>query len=135
VLDLIGGGALEDAPKQVKDVSRIASIIDPQTVLNLGGRYVFVRPEREHLDALRRLVDDGKLRVHIAETFPRPDRRRPPGVRGGSHARQDRRHALSQSPNARALRSTSVGHSMAAASALSETCLTSRTGTPNAWHA
>ena len=69
MLDLIGGDALEDAPNQVKDVSRIASIIDPQTVLDLGGRYVFVRPEREHLDVLRRLVDEGRLRVHLAETF------------------------------------------------------------------
>lgn len=70
VLDLVGGEALEDAPKQVKDVSRVVSIIDAQTVLGLGGRYVFVRPERDHLDALARLVDDGRLRVEVGERFP-----------------------------------------------------------------
>lgn len=70
VLDLIGGEALEDAPRQVKDPSRIASIIDAQTVLGLGGRYVFVRPERDHLHALAALVDAGRLRVDIAEVFP-----------------------------------------------------------------
>ncbi len=70
VLDLVGGEALEDAPKQVKDVSRIASIVDAQTVLALGGRYVFVRPEREHLDALAGLADSGHLKVDVAETFP-----------------------------------------------------------------
>ncbi len=70
VLDLVGGEALEDAPKQVADTGRVASIIDPQTVLGLGGHYVFVRPDRAQLDALAGLVADGKLRVELAETFP-----------------------------------------------------------------
>jgi NADPH:quinone reductase-like Zn-dependent oxidoreductase len=69
VLDLIGGDALEDAPKQVKGGSRIVSIIDPDTVLELGGRYVFVRPDRDCLAALAQLVEDGHVKVHIAETF------------------------------------------------------------------
>ncbi len=70
VLDLVGGDALKDAPRQVKDTSRVASVIEADTVLELGGRYVFVRPERDHLDALARLMDDGALRVQIAERFP-----------------------------------------------------------------
>jgi NADPH:quinone reductase-like Zn-dependent oxidoreductase len=70
VLDLVGGEALEDAPKQVKDTARIASVIDPQTVQRMGGRYVFVRPEREHLDALARLAEEQLLRVDVAETLP-----------------------------------------------------------------
>jgi NADPH:quinone reductase-like Zn-dependent oxidoreductase len=70
VLDLVGGDALADAPVQVKDPRRITSVIDPQTVLGLGGRYVFVRPERDHLDALAHLVADGSLRVDVAERFP-----------------------------------------------------------------
>jgi len=69
VLDLVGGDALEDAPNQVRGGSRIASIIDPDTVLGLGGRYVFVRPDRDGLAALTQLVDDGRLRVTVAETF------------------------------------------------------------------
>lgn len=70
VLDLAGGEALSDAPHQVKDGHRIASIVDAQTVRELGGHYVFVRPERAHLDALAELVSAGHLRVEIAETFP-----------------------------------------------------------------
>ncbi len=70
VLDLIGGDALSDAPEQVKDSARIASVIDAQTVLELGGKYVFVRPERDHLDELAKLVDAGKLRVEVAEELP-----------------------------------------------------------------
>ena len=69
VLDLVGGDALEDAPRQVKDPARIASVVDAQTVLGFGGRYVFVRPERDHLDALARLVDEGRLRVTVDRTF------------------------------------------------------------------
>jgi NADPH:quinone reductase-like Zn-dependent oxidoreductase len=69
VLDLIGGDALEDAPAQVGDTARVVSIVDAATVLAMGGRYVFVRPEREHLDALAALVDGGKLSVTVAETF------------------------------------------------------------------
>jgi NADPH:quinone reductase-like Zn-dependent oxidoreductase len=70
VLDLVGGDALADAPKQVEDPRRIASVIEPDTVLDLGGRYVFVRPERDHLDALTRLVDEGRLQVEVAATYP-----------------------------------------------------------------
>ena len=70
VLDLIGGDALDDTPRQVKDTSRIVSVIDAQKVRELGGRYVFVRPERDHLDALAALAEDGRLRVGVARTFP-----------------------------------------------------------------
>jgi NADPH:quinone reductase-like Zn-dependent oxidoreductase len=70
VLDLVGGDALTDAPNQVKDTSRVASIIDAATVLEMGGRYVFVRPERAHLDELARLADEGKLRVEVADQLP-----------------------------------------------------------------
>lgn len=70
VVDLIGGDALEDAPGQVNDVARVASVVDAETVLGFGGRYVFVRPERDHLDALRELAESGQLRVDLAETYP-----------------------------------------------------------------
>ena len=69
VLDLIGGDALEDAPAQVRDKSRIASVIDADTVRGLGGTYVFVRPEREHLATLARFVDQGNLKVRVDRTF------------------------------------------------------------------
>jgi len=73
VLDLVGGDALTDAPHQVKDPTRIASVIDPPTVLGMDGRYVIVRPDRGHLDALATLVDEGRLRVTVARTFDLDD--------------------------------------------------------------
>jgi NADPH:quinone reductase-like Zn-dependent oxidoreductase len=69
VLDLVGGEALADAPKQVRDSARIASVIDP-SVRDLGGRYVFVRPEQHDLEELGRMADAGQLRVPIAKAFP-----------------------------------------------------------------
>jgi NADPH:quinone reductase-like Zn-dependent oxidoreductase len=68
VLDLVGGDTLADAPKQVRDVSRLASVVDP-SVNDMGGRYVFVRPEHEHLEELARMADAGQLRVPIAKAF------------------------------------------------------------------
>ena len=69
VLDLIGGDALADAPKQVRDRARIASVVDP-VVREMGGRYVFVRPDVHDLEELARMADDGQLRVPIAKAFP-----------------------------------------------------------------
>jgi NADPH:quinone reductase-like Zn-dependent oxidoreductase len=69
VLDLVGGDALADAPRQVRDASRIASVVDP-AVNGMGGRYVFVRPDRHDLEELGRMADAGQLRVAIARAFP-----------------------------------------------------------------
>jgi NADPH:quinone reductase-like Zn-dependent oxidoreductase len=69
VLDLVGGDTLADAPKQVRDPARIASIVDP-AVRDLGGRYVFVRPDTHDLEELARMTDAGQLRVAIARAFP-----------------------------------------------------------------
>ena len=69
VLDLVGGDTLADAPKQVGDPARIASVVDPG-VLELGGRYVFVRPDSHDLEELGRMADAGQLRVPIAKAFP-----------------------------------------------------------------
>jgi len=73
VLDLVGGDALTDAPRQVSGGTRIASVIDPDTVRGLGGTYVFVRPDRDTLDALRELVEDGHVRVVLSGVFDLDD--------------------------------------------------------------
>jgi NADPH:quinone reductase-like Zn-dependent oxidoreductase len=73
VVDLIGGDALADAPQQVRDTARVASVVEDEAVLAMGGHYVFVRPEAAHLDELRALVDAGQLRVDLAATYPLDD--------------------------------------------------------------
>jgi NADPH:quinone reductase-like Zn-dependent oxidoreductase len=71
VLDL-SGADLDTTPDVLADGSegRVASIVDGATVKQLGGHYVFVRPDADDLDALARLFDDGTLTVEIAATFP-----------------------------------------------------------------
>jgi NADPH:quinone reductase-like Zn-dependent oxidoreductase len=69
VVDFIGGQALADSPEVVKDPARIASVVDPATVLGFGGRYVFVRPNPEQLAELSEKVDAGRLRIEVARTF------------------------------------------------------------------
>jgi NADPH:quinone reductase-like Zn-dependent oxidoreductase len=69
VFDLVGGDTLADAPRQVRDPSRIVSAVDP-AVRDLGGRYMFVRPDQHDLEELARMADAGQLRVPIAKAFP-----------------------------------------------------------------
>ncbi|MGY2082815.1 NADP-dependent oxidoreductase [Blastococcus sp. SYSU DS0539] len=86
VLDLVGGDTLADAPNQVRDRSRIASVVDP-SVNELGGRYVFVRPEHADLEELGRMADAGQLRVPIAKAFPLADLVEAHRLVAGGHVR------------------------------------------------
>src|SRR5687768_980671 len=56
VFDLVGGDTLAHAAKLVRDRARIASIVDT-AVLELGGRYIFVRPDQHDLEELGRMAD------------------------------------------------------------------------------
>ena len=86
VLDLVGGDTLADAPKQVRDRARIASVVDP-VVNEMGGRYVFVRPEHAHLEELGRMADAGQLRVPIARAFPLEQTAEAQELVAGGHVR------------------------------------------------
>ncbi len=86
VLDLVGGDTLADAPKQVRDRARITSVVDP-VVNEMGGRYVFVRPEHEHLEELARMADAGQLRVPIAKAFPLAETAAAQELVAGGHVR------------------------------------------------
>ncbi|PRX97392.1 NADPH:quinone reductase-like Zn-dependent oxidoreductase [Allonocardiopsis opalescens] len=69
VLDSVGGETLEDSAGLLAASGRLVSIADPG-VNGMGGRYVFVRPDTADLTALGALVDEGKLTVEVAATFP-----------------------------------------------------------------
>lgn len=70
VLDLVGGEALDVSPQVLADGGRVASVTDPVKVRELGGSYWFVRPDADDLATLARLVDEGRLTVHVERTFP-----------------------------------------------------------------
>jgi NADPH:quinone reductase-like Zn-dependent oxidoreductase len=70
ILDLVGGEALEASPDLLAEGGRLASVLNPSRVAELGGGYWFVRPDAEDLRALGGFVDEGRLRVHLERTFP-----------------------------------------------------------------
>jgi NADPH:quinone reductase-like Zn-dependent oxidoreductase len=74
VLDL-NGSDLATSPDLLSDTSfgRIASVIDPGTVKEMGGHYTFVHPDVADLDALTQLIDSGQIDVEVAETFALAD--------------------------------------------------------------
>lgn len=73
VLDLVGGEALAGSPALLRDGGRLASVIDPGKVKELGARYVVVRPDGTALRTLAEAVDDGRLRVIAQEVLPLAD--------------------------------------------------------------
>lgn len=70
IIDLVGGPALDATPELGTDQVRLIGVANPDRVKELGGRYIFVRPNAEQLAELGRLAADGSLRVHVRETFP-----------------------------------------------------------------
>ncbi|CAN5899270.1 hypothetical protein BH20ACT6_BH20ACT6_16080 [soil metagenome] len=87
IIDLVGGDALADTPKLLADGGRVASVIDPEEVASVDGRYVFVRPDA---DMLGRLLTWSPT-VRCASTSPRRSRsigrvRRWPAARRGTYA-------------------------------------------------
>lgn len=68
-LDLVGGDAVSQSQQLGVPARRIASVADP-AVNQIGGSYVFVRPNSSDLAALVDLVEAGKVTVEVAETFP-----------------------------------------------------------------
>ncbi|WP_092600583.1 NADP-dependent oxidoreductase [Actinopolyspora xinjiangensis] len=69
-VDMAGGTALRETPGILRDSTRHASVEDPETVLQQGGHYVFVRPDTADLTWLGQLIDRGELRVEVQRTFP-----------------------------------------------------------------
>jgi NADPH:quinone reductase-like Zn-dependent oxidoreductase len=51
------------------------------------NRYVFVRPEHEHLEELGRMADAGQLRVPIARAFPLEQTAEAQELVAGGHVR------------------------------------------------
>jgi NADPH:quinone reductase-like Zn-dependent oxidoreductase len=70
IIDLVGGDALDATLDLGSDGLRLVSVTNPDRTRELGGRYVFVRPDAHQLTELGRLAGDGSLRVHVRETFP-----------------------------------------------------------------
>lgn len=73
VLDLVGGEAIEQTPQLLREGGRWASITDAARAAELGGNYVFVRPQPDQLAGLSRLADAGQLVPHVASVHSLED--------------------------------------------------------------
>jgi len=68
IFDLVGGESLREAPTLLREGGRLASVSGE--VAELGGRYVFVRPDPVDLADLVSMVERGAVTVHVDATFP-----------------------------------------------------------------
>lgn len=69
VLDLVGGLAIEQTPGLLRPGGRWATITDAERAGELGGTYVFVRPDPTQLAELARLADRGDLVPRVHATY------------------------------------------------------------------
>lgn len=69
MFDTVGGEALKVSADLLAPGGRIASIADA-SVVGLGGRYVFVRPDAADLARLADLAEQDVVTVHVDKTFP-----------------------------------------------------------------
>jgi NADPH:quinone reductase-like Zn-dependent oxidoreductase len=76
VLDLAGGEALAVSGGLLRQPGRIVSVVDPGVKDELGGTYVFVRPDVAQLRALVGLVEAGQLRAVVQSVHDLDDVRK-----------------------------------------------------------
>ena len=88
IFDTIGGETLALSGDLLAGnaAGRIVSIADPG-VKELGGTYVFVRPDVDDLDSLADLAQSGKLTVEIAASYPLAEAARAWEASMGGHTR------------------------------------------------
>lgn len=65
----------------------VASIVDEAARSELGGHLVWVRPSTADLDALTRLIDDGAVKVDVAQVFDLADTAAAHDLVAGGHVR------------------------------------------------
>ncbi len=75
VFDTVGGETQKQSAALVREGGRLASILQledtkPFEEKNIQTHYVFVRPEKNHLETIAALIDQGKLKTRIAAVFP-----------------------------------------------------------------
>lgn len=73
VLDFGGDDLVPTARGVLAADGVVASVVDAAAREELGGHYVWVRPDHDDLDALTALIDAGTVNVEVAEVFELAD--------------------------------------------------------------
>ena len=84
---VVGGEALTQSVKLVRDPARHVSVVDAKQVLAQGGKYVFVRPDGGQLAWLGQLAEAGTLRVEVGQELPMAQAAQAHRVVEGGHVR------------------------------------------------
>ncbi|MBO9569357.1 MAG: NADP-dependent oxidoreductase [Cellulomonas iranensis] len=69
------------------DGGTVASIVSPEARTELGGHYVWVRPSTADLDALTALIEDGAVKVDVAQVFDLAETAAAHDLVAGGHVR------------------------------------------------
>jgi NADPH2:quinone reductase len=69
------------------DGGTVASIVSPEVRTELGGHYVWVRPSTSDLDALTALIEDGAVKVDVAQVFDLAETAAAHDLVAGGHVR------------------------------------------------
>lgn len=72
IFDCTNGKTLQQSLKALKKDGKLVSILNTGEDLDesIDHQYVFVEPNSTQLEELRKLVDNGKLSVHVSNTYP-----------------------------------------------------------------
>ena len=70
VLDYIGKEAVEASAPLLRSGSRLVTIAAGKSAIERGGSVVWVRPDSAALEELAGLIDEGKVHVEVARTYP-----------------------------------------------------------------
>jgi NADPH:quinone reductase-like Zn-dependent oxidoreductase len=75
VFDCVGGDVLKESVEIVRKGGRLISIVDSLDERSLGRadirfEFVFVAPNSKELSELGQMVEQGRLKVHLAEVLP-----------------------------------------------------------------
>ena len=73
ILDFGGDDLVSTSRALLADGGTVASTVDAAARDELGGHYVWVRPDTADLDALTALLDAGTVKVDVAEVFELAD--------------------------------------------------------------
>ena len=73
LLDFGGDDLVATARGVLAEGGVVTSVVDAAARTELGGHYVWVRPDHDDLDALTTLIDAGAVKVDVAEVFELAD--------------------------------------------------------------
>ena len=71
IYDAASGDTLQQSLSALKPGGNLVSILNHGENIdkNINFHYVFVEPNASQLDDLRQLADEGKIKVHVSETY------------------------------------------------------------------